>query len=145
MLKPAWNGITILDTSLRYALLEFALPGYAAGGIAIMAPKGSHLLHAFNSVLPTILGSTEYNDLCTKYSIDTCFVNVDPTSLADLTEAPTVPEKERVYRLAIGLDFAPLDFLGAQSIGQPGFPIEGFSNEVALMVCAAAGMYDFIL
>eukprot|EP00958_Prasinococcus_capsulatus_P000937 scaffold84_cov388-Prasinococcus_capsulatus_cf.AAC.13 len=115
-------------------------PDYAPSGIAVMAPKGSTFLNVWNSALPIVLGSTEYQELCVKYGISTCLgSNSNGTSLLE-AEVPAVPQEERIYRLAIGLDFPVLDFVGPMGLDTPGYPIKGFSNEVALMVCEEAGV-----
>eukprot|EP00958_Prasinococcus_capsulatus_P000938 scaffold84_cov388-Prasinococcus_capsulatus_cf.AAC.14 len=115
-----------------FTLLFGGLTDYAESGLSVFSARGNEFIDIWNSALPAVVASPVYEQLCEQYSVNECL---------SLPGTPTASNStgEKVYRLAVGLNFPPFDFVGVPTADSP-VPIAGFGYELAMMVCEEAGV-----
>ena len=84
--------------------------------------------------LPAVLQSSWYAQQCERSNHCLTATGVAQEA-ADVMEAA-----ESKYFLAVGLNFPPFDMLGSLDVTEDKYQVEGFSNEVALLVCEHANV-----
>ncbi|KAK3278449.1 hypothetical protein CYMTET_13614 [Cymbomonas tetramitiformis] len=119
-----------------YEWVHVGITDYAANGTAVFGRYDNGFLDIWDAALPAAIADSRYGELCDKYGMSNCL-----TGNSNNTEVPSVTE-ETVYTLAVGLYYSPYDFIGQPDVSasNPALPIEGWSNEVALLVCEKAGV-----
>ena len=129
-----YTGSPFDPTYANYQWVHTGIFDYIAGGMTVMAKYGSEFISLWNAALPAVLSSQAYKSLCDSYRIEGCY------DVEGLTASEPVFEK--VYTIAVGLNFPPYDFIGPpdDTASNKVLPITGFSNELALVVCEAAGV-----